>query len=162
MRTSSVFAALGLLVAASIAHGQPIEIKGLIVGMSKAEVEVLFPSWAAFTIAGVRSAEGFAPVVRYHEDKLDAFHFIFSAKDFDVVAEAVKEKYPSTECVDSTVGNAMGATFRQTHCNITSDPASVLRLSRFVKDARTSVLTLTSMRSVKEGVEKRRERKKDI
>ena len=162
MRANSLLATVGLLLFAAIAYGQPIEIKGLSIGMPKAEVEALFPSWAGFTIAGVKSAEGFAPVARYHDDKLDVFHFIFSAKDFDAVAEAVKEKYPSTECVDSKVSNAMGTTFRQTHCNITNDPLAVLRLSRFVKDVNTSMLTLTSMRFVKEGLEKRRERKKDI
>jgi hypothetical protein len=162
LRTPPFLLVAALLALSSHAQAQSIEIKGLRIGMSKAEVDALFPSWQDFTIAGVRSADGLTPSARYHEEKLDAFHFFFRARDFDVVAEAVKEKYPATECVDSTVTNAMGATFRQTHCNITNDPSAVLRIARFARDVRTSALTLISVRSVKEGLEKRQERKKDI
>jgi hypothetical protein len=158
------WAVLALLVMAFplSAIAQSIEIKGLRMGMTKAEVKEKFPTWKDFTIAGVRSRYEYTPVhIQYRDEKLDQFMFFFNSSSFEAVLGAIKEKYPETVCESTQVGNAMGATFEQIRCSL-SDNESVLQLSRYVSDIRTSVLSLVSKKSLEEQVEKAKQRKKDI
>lgn len=144
------------------AIAKSIEIKGLHVGMPKAEVEAKFPTWEDFTIAGVTSKYDVDPVhIEYRNDKLDVLHFSFNSDGFETVLGALKEKYPNIVCESTQVGNAMGATFNQLHCTL-SDKESVLDLSRYVNDIETSSLMLISNKKLKELDEKAKERKKDI
>lgn len=144
------------------AIAQSIEIKGLYVGMTKAEVQEKFPTWKDFTIAGVRSKHEHTPVnIKYRDDKLDQFMFFFNSSSFETVLGAIKEKYPKTVCESTQVGNAMGATFDQIQCSL-KDKESILQLSRYVSDIRTSVLSIMSNKSLEEQAEKAKQRKKDI
>lgn len=144
------------------ANAQPIEIKGLYVGMSKAEVLEKFPTWKDFTIAGVRSKYEHTPVsIKYRDDKLDQLMFFFNSNHFDTMLSALKEKYPEMSCESTQVGNAMGATFDQTRCTLKGTD-SILQFSRYVSDIRTSVLSMMSMKFLEEQAEKVKERKKDI
>ena len=144
------------------AMAQLIEIKGLRVGMTKAEVQEKFPTWKDFTIAGVRSKFEHLPVtIKYREDQLDQLMFIFSSASFQPVLAAVKEKYPGIKCETSQVGNSIGATFEQIHCSM-EDQDSVLQLSRYLSDVRTSMLTLVSKRWLDEQADKAKQKKKDI
>ena len=55
----------------------------------------------------------------------------------------------------------MGAAFKQTQC-LLRDELGTLRLSRYVNDIRTSALSLMSERKIKESLEKRNKREKDL
>jgi hypothetical protein len=151
-----------LLGFAAPAFSQSVEIKGLSVGMTKAEVQDLFPTWKGFTVAGVPSKYPSVSVLpKYHEDRLDQLMFFFNPDSFATVLDAVKSKYPNLKCVDSKVGNAMGAQFSQVECTM-GDSSSVLQLTRFVGDINTSGLSLLSRRSLAEDLEKAKQTKKDI
>lgn len=130
--------------------------------MQKSEVLQKFPSWAGFTIAEVPGKYTHSPMhVEYFEERLDFLLFFFNAPNFPSVLAAVKEKYPGLICEDSQVGNAMGATFTQTNCAL-EDAESILRITRFVSDIRTSSLSLTSKRKLAELAERSKQKKKDI
>ena len=143
-------------------YGQTIEIKGLSIGLSKAEVEQKFPSWSGFTIAGASAKYPHSPLeTSYVDGKLDSLFFFFEEDSFAVVLAAVKQKYPNISCVESQVGNAMGAKFTQIECTI-SDRLSTLQLTRFISDIWTSSLTLTSRRLLEEASQKAKKNKKDL
>lgn len=141
---------------------QPIEIKGLRVGMTKAEVQKKFPTFKGFTIAGVRSKHDFLPLeVSYRSGKLHNLMFIFAPANFDTVFGAIKEKYPNINCEKSLVGNPMGATFGQVECSL-QDSDSVLKLVRYATDISTSVLIVSSKKLLEEQEANAKQRKKDI
>ena len=143
-------------------RAQGIEIKGLRIGMTKGEVEKKIGRLPVrdFTIAGARNKyPTFSP--EFHDGKLDLFGFFFDPDAFDEVVSAVKDKYPALICENTTVTNAMGAAFRQTQC-LLRDELGTLRLSRYVNDIRTSALSLMSERKIKESLEKRNKREKDL
>ena len=144
------------------APAQQIEFKGLHLGMSRAEVQKKAGPLPLkdFTIAGVGSKYSTIEL-RFHEDKLDSLAFLFHANRFDDVLEAVRAKYPALECKNTTVTNAIGGSFTQTDCTL-KDMLGTLTLTRFVSDIRTSVLSLTSDRAIKEYIDEERKRKKDI
>jgi len=153
------------LIQPSISFSQEIEIKGLRLGMTMAEVESKVGKLPLknFTIAGVKGKyEDSNPVIiKFYEGKLDVFVFFFDANHFDDVLEAVKTKYPSLECAKSNVSNAMGASFDQVKCNL-HDQSGSLSLSRFVSDIKTSALSLMSDRAIKETKDKQKEKRKDL
>ena len=143
-------------------NAQPIDIKGLSIGMSKTDVEQKFPNWNGFTIADVSSKYQHSPLnVSYFDGKLDSLLFFFDSNSFTTVLDAVKQKYPSISCKESQVGNPMGAKFTQIECT-TTDQLSILQLRRFVSDIRTSSLSLISKRKMEEYAEKEKNKKKDI
>ena len=153
-----------LLVACSGGIAQPIdiEIKGIRIGMTKAELHQLHSDLKGFTVAGVRSKYEHVPLgLRYRDDLLDQVAFYFHSTGFRQVLEALKEKYPTLACETNNVSNAMGATFEQQKCSL-EDANSVLHLSRFVNDTRTSGLTLMSKKSLQEQIDKSKAQKKDI
>lgn len=151
-----------LLVFAHSAIAQSIEIKGLHVGMPKAEVQEKFPTWKDFTIAGVRSKFVLTPVsIEYRDDKIDKLTFFFDSSSFETVLGAIKEKYPETICKSTQVRNAMGATFEQIQCLLKGGESDLL-LSRYISDIRTSMLAVASKKSQEEQAEKGKQRKKDI
>ena len=161
LTTLAVAAFLGLVVTGA-ALSQTLDIKGLRIGISKDDVEQKTPMLADFTIAGVRSKYEHSPVsLEYREDKLDQMFFFFDPSGFDEVLGAVREKYPRMTCENSEVGNAMGAKFKQVQCSV-QDSNSVLQVTRFVGDIRTSALTLMSKRALREQSETAKQRKKDI
>lgn len=89
----------------------PLEIKGIRLGMSPAEVANLpaLKGWGAaesFTIAGVRGNDGWihpnnSSVFQFRNGRLVAFYWEFPSRDFQKVVAAMKEKYPQTICQDS-------------------------------------------------------------
>ncbi len=155
----------GLNSAAAIS--QEIEIKGLKLGMSKADVELKFGEISRygyiyeFTIGGVESQYGGGINLEFHEDKLDEVWFFFDADGFDAVRKAVASKYPALKCSGSTVSNAMGASFRQTKCSL-KNKIGTLSISRFVSEINTSLLSMRTPRSMNELMDKAKEKQGDI
>lgn len=154
------------LAAAALQFGavgaQAIEIKGISIGMTRAELQKKYPTWRGFTIAGVRSLNKDSPGhVEYFKGRLDNFHFSFDSDSFLDVLEAVKEKYPNIDCKNSQIKNVWGATFNQVECFL-ADNVSTLFLSRYGGDLRTSGLTLASVRRLDALEEKNKLKKKDI
>lgn len=146
----------------ALTAAQVLDLKGLKIGMSKAEVQERFPTWNDFTIGGVRSKFTHIPLnIKYQDDKLEQLMFLFNSASFQQVLDALKEKYPALKCEASKVGNAMGASFEQVQCSI-EDQESVLQLFRFLSDVRTSMLILESKKSINEKIEKEKQKKKDI
>jgi hypothetical protein len=138
---------------------QALEIKGISIGMPEPQVENIIRPEEIFTVGGVRSKD--QRVYRdYVEGKLDNLVFTFSPSSFDEVYHAVKEKYPSIECVESSVSNAMGATFKQMECRI-YDADSMLKLFRMI-DTTTSALVLVSKKRLEESSRSKEHNKKDI
>jgi hypothetical protein len=144
------------------ANSQKIEIKGLRLGMTNAEVEAKVGPLPLtnFTVAGASSKYTDASP-EFYEGKLDSFSFYFNAEQFDDVLGAVKSKYPALRCVKSKVANAMGASFTQVNCQL-RDTKGALHLTRFVNDISTSSLTLTSDRRIKEWVKEEKSRQNDL
>ncbi len=151
----------GLNSAAAIS--QEIEIKGLKLGMSKADVEsnvgkIRGSFIDGFTIGGVG---GKYLAVKFHEDKLDNVMFIFKPDGFEAVRRAVASKYPALTCSDSTVQNRAGASFEQVRCELNSD-GTRFSLTRISGDVNTSMLTLSTQRALDEFIEKQKQKEGDI
>ncbi len=146
------------------AISQEIEIKGLKLGMSKADVESKFGEISKsgfiyeFTIGGI---EGKYLKLKFHEDKLDDIYFSFNSDGFEAVRGAVASKYPALKCKNSTVENRMGASFVQVECNLNSDNA-MFSLTRISGDIKTSMLTLGTRRALDEFIEKQKQKQGDI
>jgi hypothetical protein len=141
-------------------HG--IEIKGIHIGMTEKEVTEKIGNVDEFTIAGVKSKHYNIPLsLHYHDGKLDSLDFFFTPEGFGAVLEAVKSKYPSLKCENSTVWNAMGASFQQMECML-EDSETYLRISRFTSSIDTSSLSLISQRWIDEKIKHRNDTKKDI
>jgi hypothetical protein len=155
-------AAIVLSMWSMLAIAQPIDIKGLYVGMPKDEVLQKYPTWNGFTVAGVTSKYPQTPVrADYVDDRLDSLWFAFDPASFSIVLAAVKDKYPGIACEQDIVSNAMGAKFEQNTCML-SDELSILRLVRYAGDLRTASLTLVSKRRLNQIIEQRKAQKKDI
>jgi len=106
-----------ILLAASAAQAQDIDIKGLKLGMSRAEVAAVMPDPLRFTIAGVRPR--YDPTTRYDASgKLDTFQWMFTPNNYEAVRDAFRAKYPDLKCTQSVVQNGFGATFPQESCRI--------------------------------------------
>lgn len=151
-----------VLLSPTLAYPQQVDIKGLYLGMTQVEFEEKFGPLPLknFTIAGVPGMYSSTDVM-FHKDKLDAFVFFFNSRHFDEIQEAMREKYPKIRCQNSVVRNAIGGAFTQTKCSL-KDSQGGLELSRFVSDIETSVLSLYSDRFIKESVDKRKARHKDL
>ena len=161
-RSVLLAAALSCVALTVAAQDAVLEIRGLRIGMTQDEVVEMYPNWADFTVAGTRAKFPNMPVtIKYHENKLDQFTYFFASDGFDSLMSAFKEKYPALSCKNSKIGNAMGATYEQIQCDLT-DSNSVIRMSKYVSDSRTSLLSLNSKRIVDEMLKKHREKKKDI
>jgi triacylglycerol esterase/lipase EstA (alpha/beta hydrolase family) len=161
MKFSNLLAVLLVSTGAMAAPelSQPLEIKGISIGMPKSQIENIIRPEEIFTIGGVKSQGGL--VIRdYFEGNLDQFIFPFKPSKFAEVYEAVKEKYPTMVCVESSVSNAMGATFKQTECKIDGTD-SILQLVRMI-DINTSALVLVSKRKLNETEKSKDHNKKDI
>jgi hypothetical protein len=135
------------------------EIKGIKIGMAKAEVEALYPQedfgQAGFTVAGVRSIHEYHKPITYNaEDNVESFYFAFNVRDFDTVRTALKTKYPKLYCVNSTLVNAMGARFQQVECHYGN-----LMLSRLGED-HTSSLYMYDLPALRQGVKSKTNRAK--
>ncbi len=145
-RTRSLYAIalLGFILPLNSALCQDIEIKGLRLGMNKAEVETKVGPLPLknFTIGGVPSQFSEIRPRFDDQDKLEDFTFFFDPNDFDKILRAVKAKYPKLKCKGSRVANAMGASFRQTECEM-KDRLGKLEITRYI-DLESSVLTLRS------------------
>lgn len=142
-------------------YAEPIEIKGLYVGMPKEAVAEKYPNWKGFTIAGVYSKFPMNPLnVDYHEEKLDSLLFFFDSKDFVEVFAVISKKYPELKCITSPVSNKLGAKFEQMDCSL-QDAQSKLMLTRFI-DFNTSSVSLNSKRKADENSEEIKRSMKDI
>lgn len=117
---------------------QAQEIKGIEAGMTREQVQALFPDgFKGLTVAGIRSIYPNAKFVSYYNDKVLSFTFFFDPSDFETMRTAFKTKYPELTCTDSAVQNRMGATFTQTECVYKN-----LSLRRFTSSIDTSVVSL--------------------
>lgn len=126
---------------------QPLEIKGIRIGMTKDEVAEALGPLEEFTIAGVKGKSPTNPLIlRYGEDgQLDELTFRFET-GFESVLDAVKSKYPTLKTDGST-------------SSIRDKEGSTLYI--FIKHP-TSTLLLTSKRSQDELRKKAEEKSKDI
>jgi len=142
-----------------------IEIKGLRIGMTKEEIESTVGKLPLnnLTIAGVRGKDDDSTpvIIKFHEGVLDLFMFRFDPGYFDDILGAVKTKYPTIRCENSTVTNAMGASFKQVDCKL-KDQSGSLSLIKFGSDIMTSRLSLISDRWFKETAGKQKEKQKDL
>lgn len=137
-------------------HG--IDIKGIYLGMTNDQVTEKIGA-SEFTVAGIKSKYSNLHL-DFHDGKLDQLIFFFHPTGFDNVLDAVKGKYPLLKCENSTVSNAMGASFPQTRCEF-GDSESLLILSRVI-DIKTSALSLVSKRRLAEEERRKTINKQDI
>jgi len=134
-----------------------IDIRGIKVGMTQKEISeklhsLKIPSWNNFTIAHVGGKDD--PVkLEFHDGKLDKFTFFFDSKGFNDVLDVVSSKYTELECVDSSETNMMGLPFDQKKCKIEGTNAN-LELTKLFGNLYTSVLIMTSKRSIVEHQKK--------
>jgi hypothetical protein len=143
-----------LLAGCSSEFAQNIDIRGIQIGMSQEEVDEKVGPKKDFTIAGVKSMYSeIALRTEYRNGKLDQLTFYFDPRRFDVMLQAVKEKYPRVACEDIPIPGAKDASFKQTRCFV-SDEVATLQLIRFVIDARTSALKLLSKQAIEEAAGK--------
>lgn len=158
-----VMIALIISIHSTVSYGETVDIKGLHLGMKKEEIINKFGPLPLkeFTIGGVQSMFDLNFYDDFYENKLDRFIFFFEADSFNEVLQAVKLKYPALKCVDSTVSNAMGASFKQTICEL-QDQLGTLTLKRFVSDISTSVLNLSSHRRNQELANKQKMKQNDL
>ena len=105
-----------LLLAASAAQAQDIDIKGLKLGMSQAEVQAVMPDPLQFTIGGVRPRH--EPTTTYVAGKLDLFQFDFPASNYEMVREAFRAKYPALACEQESVVTGLGAVLPNERCEL--------------------------------------------
>jgi len=161
MKKPAIIISLILLatICSATAFAQGIEIKGLRLGMTKAEIEKKFGALPIndFTIADV---PGKFPVrLEFYEGKLDELMFFFSSKSFNEVRKAAISKNPELKCTDSTVTSPAGKSYNQVNCKM-ADQLGILRVDRFVRDIDTSAVTLTSHRLFQELEKQRKEKQK--
>ncbi|MGZ8954434.1 MAG: hypothetical protein ACXW0Q_07125 [Methylovulum sp.] len=140
-----------------------IEIKDISIGMTEKEVANKIGKIEEFTIAGVNPKRSSAPLtLYYYEGKLDGIYFFFESIEFDTVLEAVKNKYPSLKCVESTTNNAMGMSFNETECTLKDSESTTLTMLRRDENISTSSLIIVSKRNLAEWNERQNNKKNDI
>lgn len=169
--------ALNLGAAQAAGHGHrvntpaSVDIKGIHLGMSKAEFQALFPDAKLddvdplphFTIGGTESKYGGGPGLEWEKDgTLGYFVFQYYPAGFDGLRTALKQKYPALKCQRSVVYNALGEAFDDEDCWLGRD----LLLSKYTDDLTLGQLTLESDAHRKaerdEQREEARKNRKDI
>lgn len=142
----TVTATLIALIASANVYAAGEDIKGIKLGMTKAEVALAVPGGTAgMTIGGMTSK--YAPVdpVDYDPDgTVKSLMFFFDSKGFDGVLAALKEKYPALSCRTESVQNRMGAVFEQTHCHLGD-----LALTRYATALDKSLVAIRDWERVK-------------
>ena len=118
-----------------------IEIKGIRLGMTKAEYKTL--RLDDFSVGGVRGKNGDGVKTEFRADQLDLFMFFTESSDFGDLLTAVKKKYPAIKCENSSVQNKLGASFEQTECKLPYANGE-LRLMKYVSSLDISVVSLIS------------------
>ncbi len=141
------------------ASAQPsIDIKGLRIGMTKAEVFEIVPSLDDFTLGGVRGK--YRLFIGYHEGKVDEITFLFDVNQFSGMLHAFKNKYEALACESSKISKALGASIDQMICSF-DDSNERLSLTRYA-NLDTSSVMLMSKRGAEEKKQKAAVSKKDI
>lgn len=124
-----------------------INIKGIYIGMTKDEFNDKFANIDLnnFTIGGAPNKYAEQPLDPEYDknNKLVRFVYFFHPNFFDDVKFALKNKYPALKCNNSSVSNAMGASFQQIICTI-DDNISMLAIKRFAGDINTSGISISS------------------
>ena len=141
-----------------------IEVKGVRLGMNKAEAEELLGTRInpkQFSIAGVSSKTPPAIFNNFIDEKLSSFTFLFHSSNFLQLLVAVKGKYPELICETSEVKNKMGAAFEQVQCKLNS-PEGNLLLSKYYLDLNSSGLVLRSIQEIEQSRKVIEKNKKDI
>ncbi len=120
---------------------EPIEIKGIRLGMSQFDIQDKHGQLPLenFTIGGVRSKYRVSP--DFLNGEMQSMRIFFDSDGFDQVREVVSSKYPKLACRNSDVTNRLGAKFTQTECYLRGSDG-VLSLRRFSSDLSTSSLSL--------------------
>jgi len=141
---------------------EPIEIKGLRIGMTRAEVIAKYgkPPLRDFTVAGVPGKSKRLDL-SFHEDRLDYWIFYFDVGAFDELMEALRSKYPRLRCTERMVPNYLGAPYAQVDCSL-SDRTSTLSLRRVAQDINTSALWMSSQRRLEALEQKAKANQRDL
>lgn len=152
--------ALAAAICSTAAFGKELDIKGIHLGMTKAEIEKKYGPLPLndFKIGGV--AGRFPIRLEFYEGKLDELMFFFPSASFSDVQKAVVTENPDIKCSDSTITSPQGKSFTQTNCKL-ADNAGTMHLDRFVRDIETSAVILTSHRLSQELEKKRKEKQKE-
>ena len=149
-----------LLAASTSAFAAGEDIKGIKIGMTKAEVAALFPKGTkGMTIAGVSNMyAGSDPVEYDKDDKVESVIFFYKNDGFREILQAVKTKYPALKCKFSEVSNRMNAKFDQVECSIGD-----LSLTRIVDSIDDGSISLMSKEKVsKDAADRKAKQAKDI
>lgn len=139
---------VGMLVALAsfAAAAQTVDVKGIRIGMTKAEFNQLYPNGIPkdWTIAGVSSKFRHSSIdVKFHNGILDTALFFFDASEFEQIRNALSSKYPKLNCRKTPVQTRMGANFSQEECGINNGE---LNLVKFLGDITTGALIMESQR----------------
>jgi len=118
-----------------------IEIKGVRLGMTKAEFKSL--RLDDFSVGGVRGKNGNGVKTQFRAGQLDLFMFFTESSDFGDLLTAVKTKYPALKCNNSSIQNKLGASFEQTECKLNYANGELV-LIKYISSLDTSVLSLIS------------------
>jgi hypothetical protein len=152
-----------------------IEIKGIKIGMSQNDYEIIVPPQrffdednkpirvkpSEFTIAEIPGKHVYSSAgATFEADKLDSFLFFFKSENFDKMLNAVKAKYPKLKCENSIVNNAFGATFKNINCYL-KDKSGQFKLTKYV-DLETSSLSIRSHEYIKRTANKQKIPSKDL
>jgi hypothetical protein len=159
-KTAVVILALAATICSTAAFGKEIDVKGIHLGMTKAEIEKKYGPLPLkdFEIGGV--AGRFPIRLEFYEDKLDELMFFFPSDSFTDVQKAVVTENPDIKCSDSTITSPKGESFTQTSCKLV-DKIGTMRVDRYVRDIDTSAVILTSHRLYQELEKKRKEKQKE-
>lgn len=166
--TALFVAGLALLISPDAAEALEIDIKGIRLGLTEAELIDQFGATQElggfrvrhFTVGGASSRNSGLELI-LDDGKLGEAYLIFYSSSFDSVLTAVRSKYPSLRCTNGIVRTGYGVTHQQTECSL-KDRRGVLLLTRFLSDIDTSFLTLQSHERVKALMEHVKRREKDI
>lgn len=149
---------LFVIVSLLALHGMSLaqDIKGIHIGMSKAEYNDAIGNAREWTVAQTPSKYSSGPnAVFDKEGTLQHFLFFFPSSSWEHVRDAVLDKYPKLRCETSPVQNRFGASFAQEECSFGN-----LKMSRFVSDIETSSLSLWNPEFIRKLEEERKKTQK--
>jgi hypothetical protein len=143
------------------AFAEPIIIKGIYLGMSKAEFDEFIPdiTYRSWTVGGVKSKHvGSAATPKFEDGKLVSFLFWFDSSEYESVRNAVASKYPKLRCKNSTAQNHYGASFKNERCTLGTE----FSIERYSSDIETSSLSMISNEELKKLEAELRSKLNDI
>jgi hypothetical protein len=173
MRLRAILLSIITLLSLGSAGAQSVqvEVKGVRIGMTKAEVTEKLGSLSpkGLVIGCVPSYYAFQtnlpldPGVQmeFNEDALERFTFLFHSKNFDELLLAFKEKYSHFRCEKTQVQTQAGGKFTQDSCFV-EDQQSRLTLSRFAGAVDTGGLVISAKSRIQKDIDARLQKRKEI